>query len=103
MNLTAPRTWITAKVRCRSAYTSGERTLSAMDSVTLLRAELKGAHDLLEAVMVDVTTETADWMPPGRANPVGATDAHVVISEDRTIQGMLRHRHPLYETTFEGK
>ena len=69
-----------------------------MDPVTLLRAELKGAHDLLEAVMVDVTSETADWMPPGRANPVGATYAHVVISEDRTIQGMLRHRHPLKQT-----
>jgi len=74
-----------------------------MDSVTLLRNELKGAHDLLEAVMVDVTSDTADWMPPGRANPVGATYAHVVISEDRTIQGILRRHRPLYETTFAGK
>jgi hypothetical protein len=74
-----------------------------MDTVSRLRENLKDAHDLLEAVMADVTSETAHWMPPGRANPVGATYAHVVLSEDRTINGMLRHQRPLYDTTWAGK
>ena len=74
-----------------------------MDSVSLLREALRGAHDLLEAVMMDVTPEAAHWIPPGQANPVGATYAHVVISEDRTINGMLRRQKPLYEGAWAGR
>jgi hypothetical protein len=76
---------------------------SNMDAVSLIRQDLNDAHDLLEAVMADVTPESMNWMPPGRANPVGATYAHVVLSEDRTINGMLRHQKPLYDTTWAGK
>jgi hypothetical protein len=34
---------------------------------------------------------------------VGATYAHVVLSEDRIVNGALRHEKPLYETTWAGK
>ncbi|MEO8286177.1 MAG: DinB family protein [Chloroflexota bacterium] len=74
-----------------------------MDAVTLLREQLKEAHALLEAIMQDVTPEAAHWMPPGKANPVGATYTHVVVFEDMTINGVLRHQRPLYETTWAGK
>jgi DinB superfamily len=74
-----------------------------VDAVTLLREEIRAAHDLLEAIMMDVTPEAARWMPTGQANPVGATYAHVVLSEDRIVNGVLRHQKPLYETTWAGK
>jgi hypothetical protein len=74
-----------------------------MDAVSLLRDDLREAHALLEAVMEGVTPEAAHWIPPGRANPVGATYAHVVISEDRTINAILRHRRPLYDSTWAGR
>ena len=74
-----------------------------MDAITLLREALNEAHALLEAVMEGVTPEAAHWIPPGSANPVGATYAHVVLIEDMTINGVLRHRRPLYETTWAGK
>jgi hypothetical protein len=74
-----------------------------MDAIRLLREQLTEAHALLEAVMQDVTPEAAHWIPPGRANPVGATYAHVILFEDRTINGILLHRRPLYETTWSGK
>lgn len=74
-----------------------------MDGITLLREQLREAHSLLEAVMEGVTPEAAHWMPPGRANPVGATYAHVILSEDRIVNGMLRHRRPLYDSTWAGK
>jgi hypothetical protein len=74
-----------------------------MDAVTLLRSSLRDAHALLEAIMQDVTPEAAHWMPPGRANPVGATYAHVIFFEDRTINGVLLKRRPLYETTWQGR
>ncbi|MFL5734280.1 MAG: DinB family protein [Chloroflexia bacterium] len=74
-----------------------------MDAVSLLREDLKEAHNLLEAVMVDVTPDAAHWMPPGRANPVGATYAHVVLTEDRIVNAILQHRRPLYDSDWSGK
>jgi hypothetical protein len=74
-----------------------------MDAITLLREELRAAHDLLEALMMDVTSEAAQWMPPGQANPLGATYVHVVLFEDRTVNGVLRRDRPLYETTWADK
>jgi hypothetical protein len=74
-----------------------------MDAITLLREQLTEAHALLEAVMQGVTPEAAHWVPPGQANPVGATYAHVILFEDRTINGVLLHRRPLHETTWAGR
>jgi hypothetical protein len=74
-----------------------------IDAITLLREQLTEAHALLEAIMQDVTPEAAHWTPPGQANPVGATYAPVVLFEDRSINGILLHRRPLYETTWSGK
>src|SRR5215210_106174 len=74
-----------------------------MDKVLFLRGENRETHALLQAVMEGVTPEAARWIPPGQANPVGATYAHVVISEDRTVNGMLRHRRPLYDSTWAGR
>ena len=71
-----------------------------MDVISLLREQLREAHALLEAVMQGVSPEATHWIPPGQANPVGATYAHVVLSEDRTINGMLRRQRPLYETDW---
>jgi hypothetical protein len=74
-----------------------------MDAISLLREQLGEAHALLEAVMQGVTDEAAHWVPPGQANPVGATYAHVVLFEDRTVNGILQRRRPLYETAWSGK
>lgn len=61
-----------------------------MDIVSVLKDQLDGAHELLEATMADVTPEQANWPPPGRANPLGATYAHALSSEDAVVNGMLR-------------
>jgi len=74
-----------------------------MDTVALLRDHLKDAHSLLEAVMADVTPEAAHWIPPGQANPVGATYAHVVLTEDRIINGAIQRGTPLYDGAWAGK
>ncbi len=74
-----------------------------MDSIMLLREQLAEAHALLEAVMQGVTPEAAHWIPPGNANPIGASYAHVAVLEDRTINGIIMHRRPLYETSWSGR
>ena len=66
----------------------------------LLRQQVGIAHDILDATMADVTSEQADWAPPGIANPLGATYAHVVVSEDFVINGMFRRQAPLNATTW---
>ncbi len=74
-----------------------------MDGVSLLRLQLQIAHEVLEGTMMDVTSEQAQWTPPGVATPLGASYAHTVLSEDMVINGMLRHQPTLSMTTYAGK
>ena len=71
--------------------------------VSLLRAQYQNAHEVLEGTLQDVTSEQAHWSPPSAANPLGATYAHIVISEDGVINGMLKGSAPLSVTTWAGK
>jgi DinB family protein len=74
-----------------------------LDAVTLLREQIRTAHEWLEGTMADVTAEQADWVPPGVANPLGASYAHAVFSEDLLINGMLRGGTPLFKGEWAGK
>ena len=74
-----------------------------MNVVSLLREQLQNAHWLLEETLKDVTPEQVHWAPPGIANPLGATYAHLVLSEDAIINGMLKGGAPLAATTWAGK
>ncbi len=73
------------------------------NAVSLLRAQFKAAHDVLEGTMQGVTSEQAHWTPPGVANPLGATCVHIVVSEDGTFNGMLKGGAPLLASTWAGK
>ena len=55
--------------------------------ISFFREELRAAHQLLEGTIEGVTHEQAHWAPPGIALPIGATYAHVVLSEDATMNG----------------
>ncbi|MEX2159270.1 MAG: DinB family protein [Dehalococcoidia bacterium] len=74
-----------------------------MDAVDLIRKQYKGAHDLLEVTMKDVTDEQAHWAPPGIANPLGATYFHVVGAEDFLLSARVRGTQPLAMGGFAGK
>jgi len=76
---------------------------TAVDTISLLRLQVQHAHELLEATMSDVTADQAHWPPPGRANPLGASYAHVVVAEDAVINGMLRGQAPLLATAWAGR
>jgi hypothetical protein len=53
--------------------------------------------------MADVTQVQAEFAPPGIANPLGATYAHVVWSEDMLVQGMFRQVPPLFASAWAGR
>jgi hypothetical protein len=74
-----------------------------MDAPTLLRKQITAAHGWLEGTMADVTADQADWQPPGKANPLGASYAHAILSEDMIVNGMLRGATPLYAGEWADK
>jgi len=69
-----------------------------MDAVTLMREQLRAAHGLLEETLGDPTPEQLHYIPQGHALPVGAAYAHVIVSEDILVNGMLRKQQPLCAT-----
>ena len=71
--------------------------------VDFVRRIVREARQVLDGTMADVTQAQADFIPPGIANPLGATYAHVVCSEDMIVQGMLRQTAPLSAGTWAGR
>jgi hypothetical protein len=72
-------------------------------AVELLRAQFKAAHDVLEGTMEGVTADQAHWSPPGVSNPLGATYAHVLTSEDGIFNAAIQGGQPLMASTWAGK
>jgi hypothetical protein len=66
----------------------------------MLREIARAARNVLDGTMADVTQAQADFIPPGIANPLGATYAHVIWSEDMIVQGMFKGDAPLYASTW---
>jgi hypothetical protein len=66
-----------------------------MNTVELLQYSLGNAFDILGQVVADLTQEQADWMPPGIANPIGATYWHAVSSTDEIVCKWIRGEEPL--------
>src|SRR5215208_4868301 len=71
-------------------------TTATTSRLALLQRIVTDARAVLEGTMADVTQAQADYAPPGIANPLGATYAHVVWSEDMIVQGMFRQTQPLF-------
>jgi hypothetical protein len=71
--------------------------------VELVRRIVRDARQVLDGTMADVTPTQVQFIPPGVANPLGATCAHVVCSEDMIVQGMFRQVAPLSASTWVGR
>jgi len=73
------------------------------DIISWLRELVKNVNELLEATMADVTAEQAHWVPPGVAMPIGAHYAHVVLSQDGAVNGMLKGGVPLFAAAWAAR
>jgi hypothetical protein len=69
---------------------------------SFLRSQFQAAHAYLEGTLAGATASQAHWQPPGRALPLGAEYAHVVVSEDGVVNGMLKGAPPLMATSWAG-
>ncbi|MBI4595088.1 MAG: DinB family protein [Candidatus Tectomicrobia bacterium] len=72
-------------------------------SISLLQEEIKAAHQLLEGTVGEVTIEQIHWHPAGTAIPLGASYAHVILSEDAIVNGILIGGTPLFAGEWKGK
>jgi hypothetical protein len=68
-----------------------------MNTVELTQYALGNAFGILEQVTADLTQEQADWMPPGIANPIGATYWHTVSGADEVVYKWIRGEEPLHQ------
>jgi hypothetical protein len=70
-----------------------------VDAVSILRAQLKQGHDLVEFSMQGMTPEQLHYVHDGATiQSIAAIYAHVVIGEDQLINGFLRHQPSLFES-----
>jgi hypothetical protein len=69
----------------------------------VLRDEARASHEWLQAIVEDVTPEQASWRPPGRANTIAATYAHIVRNQDEDMNHGFLGMPMLGETSWLGK
>jgi hypothetical protein len=74
-----------------------------MDASALLREQLHDAHAALARTVGGLGDAELAWVPPGTANPIGATFAHVAIAEDVLVHAILQGGAPLLATTWAGR
>lgn len=74
-----------------------------MDAIATLRTQINAAHQIVEGTIADCTREVLDHIPGGKAHPVGATYAHILMSEDFIVNMMLRGQTPLLMGEWAGK
>lgn len=74
-------------------------TTSLVTIPSVLRGALDFAHQVLEGTMADVDDDLANRPTGNQANPIGTSYAHLVLSEDAIVNGILRGQAPLYATT----
>jgi hypothetical protein len=74
-----------------------------MDVLDEFRWQARSAFDWLESIVRDVTAAQAAWRPPGRANTIAATYAHIVRNIDEDLNHWLFERPMLADTTWRGR
>jgi hypothetical protein len=69
-----------------------------MTSQALLRQQLTGYHDILEQTIADCPQDALDKNLPGATiTSIGSIYAHLVLSEDGIVHGMLQGKPPIYK------
>jgi hypothetical protein len=66
-----------------------------LDAVSLIRHEASEAYAWLENIVSDVSPEQARWRPPGTANSIAPTYAHIMIWSDVDLMRHFHGREPL--------
>jgi hypothetical protein len=68
----------------------------AQTTAEVLTTAVKQSHWLLNATFEGVEDELANRPAPGNANPLGTAYAHIAISEDGVVNGMIKGAQPTF-------
>ncbi len=74
-----------------------------MNTVELIRQNVKTAHEWFEGTVAGVSDEMAHARPAGNAHPIGSRYAHMVVGEDTMVNAILKGGAPLYASAWAGK
>jgi hypothetical protein len=74
-----------------------------MTALELLKDQMKRARDTFEGTVADIKDEHLHADPGGKALPLGSIYAHLILSEDAIVNGMLQKKAPLSASEWEGK
>lgn len=74
-----------------------------MDAITMLRQQFGAFHQFLEGTVADVSAEVGHTQAGGTTLPIGALYVHIVNSEDRILNGLVKGEPPLEMTAWAGK
>ena len=77
--------------------------MNSRTRLDVLRAEARASHEWLRAIVEDVTPAQANLRPPGRANTIAATYAHIVRNQDEDMNHGFLGRPMLSEGAWRGK
>jgi hypothetical protein len=70
--------------------------MTTTTAVDVIRSNARDAYEWLETIVGDVTPEQAAWRPPGTANTIASTYAHIVINTDVDLMRHFHKREPLF-------
>lgn len=73
-----------------------------MDAASLLKEQVKGAHEVVTGTIADLTEAQATWKPEGKAISIGPMLVHLASAEDMFLN-MMVGRQPLGMGAFAGK
>ena len=74
-----------------------------MSKAEALQEQIATTRMVVDGTIADVTQDDCMKAVSGTAHPIGATYAHMVISEDFVLNMMVRGASPLMMSTFSGK
>ncbi len=74
-----------------------------MNVLDELRNEARNSYEWLESIVSDVSREQATWQPPGNANTIASTYAHIVRNADEDLNQHLFERPRLNEGPWRGR
>lgn len=74
-----------------------------MDAVSLFKTQIGFTHEVVEGTMANVDADVCHKTPGGKAHPIGATYAHIVLSEDFIVNMIIRGQTPLVMGEWAGK
>ncbi len=74
-----------------------------MDAVSLLKTQIDFAHEVVEGTMANVDVDLCHKTPGGKAHPIGATYAHIALSEDFIVNMIICGQTPLVMGEWAGK